>query len=324
MARFYPFQTTKRHVASRASEGFNKMYGHRASGRAMGGGARHPLGAEHTAARDLGAVFFQTAGWERPFWYESNAASSSATATPSCHEKPSGSPRWWSPVINAEHLAMRESCGPRRSLRLLHFRRHRPARSMPFSTSPSHSSTSAPAKWCIRRSSTPGAGFSADHDHAARRRPFPASSPAAPTAWQTASGSPPTSGERTAQLTDLTSRGRRSGCGAERPANAGGGDGRRRRRRPRELRVCDLPTDRACRHRRPRLAHLLCRRARMGIYVPFEQGARVWSAYTSRDSPTVSWPAGIRCVRHDRQVGEGLSRLRCRSSRRSTTSLKPA
>jgi glycine cleavage system aminomethyltransferase T len=60
----------------------------------------------HTREKELGAVFFETAGWERPHWYESNAKLVDEYGL-------DGRPaewdaRWWSPIINAEHLAMRD------------------------------------------------------------------------------------------------------------------------------------------------------------------------------------------------------------------------
>jgi len=59
----------------------------------------------------LGAFFFETAGWERPHWYESNAGlldEYGDRVMPREHEWDS---RWWSPIINAEHLRMREAAG---------------------------------------------------------------------------------------------------------------------------------------------------------------------------------------------------------------------
>ena len=59
----------------------------------------------------LGAVFYETVGWERPWWYESNAhllEKYGDAVMPREHEWDS---RWWSPIINAEHLAMRENAG---------------------------------------------------------------------------------------------------------------------------------------------------------------------------------------------------------------------
>ena len=59
----------------------------------------------------LGAVFFDARGWERPQWYESNAAlfdKYPEANTPRPHEWDA---RWWSPITNAEHLAMRDGVG---------------------------------------------------------------------------------------------------------------------------------------------------------------------------------------------------------------------
>ena len=111
IARFYPFQTTRRHVTSRASESFNKMYGivHPAEQWSEERGIRLP--PMHAQERELGAVFFQTAGWERPFWYDSNAALLETYGDKVMHREAEWESRWWSPIINAEHLAMRDGCG---------------------------------------------------------------------------------------------------------------------------------------------------------------------------------------------------------------------
>ncbi len=69
------------------------------------------LAPMHAAEQAAGAVFFETVGWERPMWYESNEAllgEYGDAVMPREHEWDS---RWWSPIINAEHLAMRERAG---------------------------------------------------------------------------------------------------------------------------------------------------------------------------------------------------------------------
>ena len=60
--------------------------------------------------RSLGAVFFETAGWERPFWYASNSTLLDRYAGRLMERPAEWESRWWSPVINAEHLAMRDAC----------------------------------------------------------------------------------------------------------------------------------------------------------------------------------------------------------------------
>ena len=61
--------------------------------------------------RDLGAVFFETAGWERPHWYASNEPLLERYAGRLMPRDAEWDARWWSPIINAEHLAMRDACG---------------------------------------------------------------------------------------------------------------------------------------------------------------------------------------------------------------------
>lgn len=58
--------------------------------------------------RALGAVFFNVATWERPQWYEANAAAGAALAPLARDE---WSTRHWSPTVVAEHLATRERAG---------------------------------------------------------------------------------------------------------------------------------------------------------------------------------------------------------------------
>jgi glycine cleavage system aminomethyltransferase T len=68
-------------------------------------------GPAYLQQRDLGAVFFETAGWERPYWYESNRPMLDTYAGRLMERSAEWEARWWSPIINAEHLALRERCG---------------------------------------------------------------------------------------------------------------------------------------------------------------------------------------------------------------------
>ncbi len=111
IARFYPHQRTRSHVKARTSEAFNKTYGiiHPAEQYESDRGQR--LAPMHASQVDLGAVFFEAAGWERPFWYASNEGlleEYGDRVMPRDHEWDA---RWWSPIINAEHLRMRETAG---------------------------------------------------------------------------------------------------------------------------------------------------------------------------------------------------------------------
>ncbi len=111
IARFHPHQRTRAHVKARTGEAFIKTYGivHPAEQYESDRGKRLSPMNEHQ--RELGAVFIEGAGWERPNWYESNAgllAEFGDAVMPREHEWDA---RWWSPIINAEHLAMRERAG---------------------------------------------------------------------------------------------------------------------------------------------------------------------------------------------------------------------
>jgi glycine cleavage system aminomethyltransferase T len=57
---------------------------------------------------ELGAVFYETAGWERPWWYASNEPLLEEYGDRVMPREAEWESRWWSPIINAEHLAMRD------------------------------------------------------------------------------------------------------------------------------------------------------------------------------------------------------------------------
>ncbi len=109
ISRFHAHQKTRQHVRRRAFEAFPKTYGivHPAeqylSDRPL---RKSPMHDWHVAH---GAELFEVAGWERAQWYADNAplVDRHGVAT-----RPNEwDARWWSPIINAEHLAMRESAG---------------------------------------------------------------------------------------------------------------------------------------------------------------------------------------------------------------------
>ena len=111
IARFYPHEKTEHHIYARCAEHFNKTYGivhpreQWASQRDM---RRSPFFARE---EELGAVFFDARGWERPQWFESNADLLERypdVCRPRPHEWDA---RWWSPITNAEHLHLREHVG---------------------------------------------------------------------------------------------------------------------------------------------------------------------------------------------------------------------
>ncbi|HEY2641174.1 MAG TPA: FAD-dependent oxidoreductase [Streptosporangiaceae bacterium] len=108
IARFYPHQRTTAHVTARAAEGFNKMYGIVHPGEQWESGRPVRVSPVYERERELGAVFYETAGWERPFWYERNRDLLDRYGGQLMDRGGEWESRWWSPIINAEHLAMRE------------------------------------------------------------------------------------------------------------------------------------------------------------------------------------------------------------------------
>ncbi len=108
IARFYPYAMNRYHVEERTFEGFNLTYD-----------SVHPMMQWESnrnvrtspffeREKDLGAFFFETAGWERPQWYESNARLLEEFGDRVMRREHPWDSDWWSPIINAEHLALRD------------------------------------------------------------------------------------------------------------------------------------------------------------------------------------------------------------------------
>jgi glycine cleavage system aminomethyltransferase T/glycine/D-amino acid oxidase-like deaminating enzyme len=106
IARFHEPQKTVAHVRARASEAFNKTYGIVHPGEQWGSDRDVRLPPFWHRERDLDAVFYEVAGWERPHWYESNRPLVEEFEV--ADREAEWDSRWWSPIINAEHLAMRD------------------------------------------------------------------------------------------------------------------------------------------------------------------------------------------------------------------------
>ncbi|HET9852541.1 MAG TPA: FAD-dependent oxidoreductase [Candidatus Limnocylindrales bacterium] len=111
IARFYDHQKTKQHIDARTSEGFNKTYGivHPMEQWASNRGVR--LSPFYEREKELGAEFFEAAGWERPYWYGTNEKLLAEYGDRVMPREAEWESRWWSPIINAEHLAMRDRAG---------------------------------------------------------------------------------------------------------------------------------------------------------------------------------------------------------------------
>jgi glycine cleavage system aminomethyltransferase T/glycine/D-amino acid oxidase-like deaminating enzyme len=111
IARFYPHQRTRAHIRARTGEAFIKTYGIVHPGEQYESDRDQRLAPMHASQVALGARFFEAAGWERPFWYESNAPLLEEYGDRVMPREHEWDARWWSPIINAEHLAMRDRAG---------------------------------------------------------------------------------------------------------------------------------------------------------------------------------------------------------------------
>jgi glycine cleavage system aminomethyltransferase T/glycine/D-amino acid oxidase-like deaminating enzyme len=111
IARFHPHQRSIAHVKARAAEGYNKTYGIVHPAEQWESNRNLRLSPFHARERELGAVFIETAGWERPNWYESNADLLDDYGDRVMPREMEWESRWWSPIVNAEHLALRDRVG---------------------------------------------------------------------------------------------------------------------------------------------------------------------------------------------------------------------
>ena len=109
VSRFHAHQRTRAHIKARTGEAFPKFYGIVHPAEQWASDRELRLSPMHERERALGAVFYEVAGWERPHWYEANAPLVERYGVEP--REAEWDARWWSPIVNAEHLAMREHAG---------------------------------------------------------------------------------------------------------------------------------------------------------------------------------------------------------------------
>lgn len=108
IARFHPGARTEAHLRARTTEGFPKIYGISHPREQWLSDRPSRTSPVHPRTEALGAEFFETAGWERPQWYAANADLVTEHADRIPPREHEWDARWWSPIIEAEHLALRE------------------------------------------------------------------------------------------------------------------------------------------------------------------------------------------------------------------------
>ncbi len=321
IARFYDCQRSRTHVQARAAEGFNKTYGIVHPAEQWDSNRRVRLSPYYDRERELGAVFYEAAAWERPQWYESNAKLLDEFGDRITRREAEWESRWWSPIINAEHLAMRE-------------------RAAMFDLT----------AFCIFDVTGPGALDTVQR--VSMRQMDVAHGKVVYTPVLSQSGTfksdltvmrlgdeqfrVVTGGAHgMADLKWYADHGRR--CPGHRP-DLGVDDARRvgsarprhprvahlRRRLARGVPVRHVPDDRARLAARSRLAHLVRRRARLGAIRADRAGREALGSRLRGGRAARARSGRHRRLRHDRPAREVLPRLRLQSSTRTSPSSRPA
>jgi len=109
--RFYEYGTSRAWVKARANELYQEIYGIVHPSEQWQSGRPLRKSAFYDQQDDLDARWFETAGWERPQWFESNEdlLERYAEDIEGLRRPNEWDARWWSPIILAEHLHMRDN-----------------------------------------------------------------------------------------------------------------------------------------------------------------------------------------------------------------------
>ena len=105
--RFHPHALSRPYVRARAAQQYREVYDIIHPRQQMTNPRNIRLTPFFPRQQELGAVFFEDAGWERPQWYNANRGLlDSLTVTGESRAGWAG--REWSPIVAAEHVATRE------------------------------------------------------------------------------------------------------------------------------------------------------------------------------------------------------------------------
>ena len=110
ICRFHPHQMTRAYISRRGAGQYRQVYDILHPQQQMEEPRRLRLLPCHQRYEELGARFFENAGWERPQWFEANAALLQGSTSPK-HRRSGWEGRFWSAIIGAEHRAVRERVG---------------------------------------------------------------------------------------------------------------------------------------------------------------------------------------------------------------------
>ncbi len=103
--RFGAYTASRRYIAARVDEIYSTYYDISYPMKERSSARNLRLSPVYSRLDELGAVFGEKAGWERPNWFTCNAAQAEGQGWPT----PRGwASRYWSPAIGVEHQATRE------------------------------------------------------------------------------------------------------------------------------------------------------------------------------------------------------------------------
>ena len=113
IGRYDEYGRADKYVKERSDEGFRKIYGIVHPSEQWQSSRPLRTSGFYDRQVELDAEFFEAAGWERPRWFKSNedlleTYEDELSELQRPHEWDS---RWWSPIILAEHLHMRDNVG---------------------------------------------------------------------------------------------------------------------------------------------------------------------------------------------------------------------
>ena len=110
ISRFHDYAKSKYYIVRTSAQQYREVYDIIHPMQQMEHTRNVRLAPYHTALKKLGGHFFESVGWERPQWYESNAR-----LLPQYADQIPAREGWeamhWSPIQGAEHLATRNSVG---------------------------------------------------------------------------------------------------------------------------------------------------------------------------------------------------------------------
>src|SRR5207244_3453135 len=105
LGRFERFALSPAYVRARSCQQYDEVYDVIHPMQPMDQPRPLRVSPFHRRQQELGAFFLEASGWERPHWFEANAALVDGLDTPT---REGWAARYWSPIVVAEHLATRE------------------------------------------------------------------------------------------------------------------------------------------------------------------------------------------------------------------------